>query len=140
MSLFQRSIADSDIDGQPARKRKTPSPVVSPSHPAVGRPSSSPPVRPVKKTARPVKKKASSITDDIDSSEQQPVPSSPPPPKPLVKKTSKPAKKKAAASADSQLLRKSPRQKKPNSREVLAAKMKIGASIIPGAATVEPVS
>lgn len=134
--MFQHSIADdSDIDGQPARKRKTPSPVISPSRPAVGRSSSSPPVRPVKKTARPVKKKP--ITDGVDCNEQQPVPSSPP--KPLVKKTSKPAKKKAAASADSQLLRRSPRQKKPNSREVLAAKMKIGASIIPGAVTVEPV-
>jgi len=137
--LFQRSIVDdSDIDGQPVRKRKTPSPVVSPSHAAVGR--SSPPIRPVKKTARPVKKKivVSSITDDVDNNEQQPVPTSPP--KPVIKKTSKPAKKEAAASTASQLPRRSPRQQKPSSREVLAAKMKIGASIIPGAVTVVPVS
>ncbi|XP_065919725.1 serine/threonine-protein kinase VRK1-like isoform X2 [Dysidea avara] len=133
----KRSIVDdTDIDKQPARKRKTPSPAVSPARPAVGSSSSSPPTRLVKKTARPVKKKKvlSSIADDIDSNEQ-PVPSSPP--KPVVK-TSKPAKKKAATSPDSQLLRRSPRQQKPNAREILAAKMKIGASIIPGAVTVVP--
>jgi len=137
-------VDDSDFDGQPVRKRKTPTP---PSRLAVGRSSSSPPKRPAKKTVRPAKKKKGP-TDDIDSNDHlvEVLPSPPKPvevpsspSKPVVKKTSKPVKKKVAASPDLQL-RRSPRQQKPSAREVLAAKMKIGADIIPGAVTVVPVS
>ena len=96
-----------------------------------------------KKTGSPMKKQTRSPpivingndNDEDEEEEEEKLLSPLTPPRPVVKRTGKLVTKRASP------VRKSPRaHKKPTQNEILAEKMKIGASIIPGAVTVKPVS